>query len=483
MDLFVVRLISYGLFIIVLSPVIPVVLLTASSLAGEPVDSRGVLYVSAGLITTFLFLVIHIFKWRVDRLLEGTLLRDELVGRSQLRSLAQRISSISNESDMHDEVILSVSEALDTSGAAIVLRGELDSVYSVKAAIGFADDFKDQFRLKHDDVFISMMEKSRKAALTEELEFQAEGDLAMRAERLGAEYDIAAAIPVHADTIFFGALLLRPRARHRLFSSPDLSLLDAIGLQIGLNLRSRQLERRAGQTEKLISLGTLAAGLAHELRNPLVSIQTNAALLQEGSLDAESQKEFSEIMYRDVARIVGIVENISSFATRDTVKFTSLNVSEVIDSAYEISHSRFKESGVTLKFENREAPYIHGNYNQLLQVFINLFQNGVEALENTKNGVIEVSISSKVRDVINPSIEITVTDNGPGVDPEIIGRLFDPLFSTKSTGTRVGGGGMGLGLSIVKRVIDCHHGTIRLENLPGRAGAQFLISIPLEALN
>ncbi len=99
------------------------------------------------------------------------------------------------------------------------------------------------------------------------------------ARELREKDGISALVPIHTDTIFFGVLIIRPRARHRLFSGADLSLLEAICLQVGLNVRSRQLERRASQAEKLISLGTLAAGLAHELRNPLVSIQTFAGLL------------------------------------------------------------------------------------------------------------------------------------------------------------------------------------------------------------
>ena len=197
---------------------------------------------------------------------------------------------------------------------------------------------------------------------------------------------ISALIPIHADTIFYGVLILGPRARHRLFSGNDLSLLESICLQIGLNLRSRQLERRASQAEKLISLGTLAAGLAHELRNPLVSIQTFAGLLDENGNDAEFQREFSEIMQRDVARIVGIVENISSFATRDSVEF-----SYAADRGGHQSRLRyhpmadFNASGVVFEFENNPViPPINGNYNQLLQVFINLFQNGVQALSDAR---------------------------------------------------------------------------------------------------
>ncbi|MEZ5276384.1 MAG: ATP-binding protein [Opitutaceae bacterium] len=479
-NLLVVRLISYGLVVVALTPVMPLALWTAHWLTGWSVLPKPAYFVVSLLTTGCIFVASYLLKIRVDRLLEGTLLREEFRGRSRLRHLAQQIASISDEEKMFEEVVESVRTTLDTGGAAIAVRGELEAEITPVVSSGFPAGFRELFRLDPDDPIVRLVQRSRKAVLLEEIEMESDSLYSHRARALRMEHGVAAIVPIHADTIFFGVLILRPRARHRLFSGADLSLLEAICLQIGLNVRSRQLERRASQAEKLISLGTLAAGLAHELRNPLVSIQTFAGLLKENGDDREFQREFSEIMQRDVARIVGIVENISSFATRDSVEFTYLQVGEVIKAAYDITKSDFRGAGVSFDFEYVTMPPVHGNYNQLLQVFINLFQNGVQAINNRENGRIEVRLEHRTRQVINPSVEVTIRDNGDGIDLEVLPRIFEPFVTTKSTGVRKGRGGMGLGLAIVKRIVDGHHGVIRAASTLGQ-GTEFTISLPTDS--
>lgn len=478
-NLLVVRMISYALLVLALAPIIPLFFKTAIWLTGEAVLPDAVFFVVSMFSTACIFVAGYLLKQRVDRLLEGTLFRAEYRGRSHLRHLAQRIASISDELEMFREVIHSVQSTLNTEGAAIAIRGELESEIVPVVTLRFPPGFESQFRLNEDDPVVRLVQRSRKAALLEEVEMESDPASAERAGELWRKEGISALVPIHADTVFYGVLILGPRARHRLFAGNDLSLLESICLQIGLNLRSRQLERRANQAEKLISLGTLAAGLAHELRNPLVSIQTFAGLLTENGSDAEFQREFSQIMQRDVARIVGIVENISSFATRDSVEFSYLQIAEVINAAYDITKSDFNASGVIFELEDNPVPAVNGNYNQLLQVFINLFQNGVQALRDQEGGRIKVTVEHRTRQVIKPSVEVTVGDNGAGIEPDVLPRIFDPFVTTKSTGLRQGKGGMGLGLAIVKRIIDGHHGVIRAASTMGQ-GTEFTISLPTD---
>jgi signal transduction histidine kinase len=113
----------------------------------------------------------------------------------------------------------------------------------------------------------------------------------------------------------------------------------------------------------------------------------------------------------------------------------------------------------------------------LLQVFINLFQNGIQALARREDGRILVTLEHRDRKVISPSVEVSIRDNGAGIDSEVLPRIFDPFITTKSTGSRTGRGGMGLGLAIVKRIVDCHHGVIRAVSSPGQ-GTEFTISLP-----
>lgn len=480
MNRLVVRLVAYGAVVVIVSSIIPLVFWSAAGLTRQAVLPDGLFVACAVFSAGWMFVAMQFLKNRVDRLLEDTLLREEILRRNRLRSLAQRITTIGSEEEMFEEVIQAIGDALDTGGAAVVVRNELEVAFTPKAVQGFPPGFKETFLLESTDPLLTFLELTRAPALLEELVVGDSPDLAACVRRLSGEHGIAAAIPIRADATFFGALFLRPRTRNQLFAESELSVLDAICLQMGLNLRSRQLERRASQTEKLISLGTLAAGLAHELRNPLTSIQTFASLLKENDHDLSFQREFAEIMQRDVARIVGIVENISSFASRGTVKFNSLQMGEVVLGAHDITRTAFLGAGVEFRFQNRTVAPVYGNYNQLLQVFINLFQNAVEAMQGKSDAWVEVTMSDSMRQLTSPSIEVTVRDNGPGMTPEILARIFDPFVTTKSTGARAGSGGMGLGLAIVKRVIDVHHGVIHAKSTRG-AGTEFIISLPVTA--
>jgi signal transduction histidine kinase len=254
------------------------------------------------------------------------------------------------------------------------------------------------------------------------------------------------------------------------------SLLDAIGLQIGLNLRARQLERRASQTEKLISLGTLAAGLAHELRNPLVSIQTFSALLKERGTELDFQQEFSAVVQRDVNRIASIVENVAAFAESNRVQMSVVNLSEVLTAAAEIVRPELVRTGVELVMPAAEAPRVTANYSQLLQVFLNLVQNAIQAMDGRAGSRLTITYETQQRPQ-QPLLCVNLTDNGPGIEPGLLPQIFDPFTTTKATGERRGKHGMGLGLAIVKRIIQHHHGEINVTSAPGQ-GTTFRVYLP-----
>jgi two-component system nitrogen regulation sensor histidine kinase GlnL len=248
-----------------------------------------------------------------------------------------------------------------------------------------------------------------------------------------------------------------------------------------LTLRARQLERQANQSEKLISLGTLAAGLAHELRNPLVSIQTFSALLRERGHEPEFQQEFGAIMQRDVGRIASIVENVAAFAENSTVPFTPIKIEEVIAGVAEIARPELLRTGVQLQVDKKsDLPPVHGNYSQLLQVFLNLLQNAIHALEGRADGRITVAVTVRVENVRKPMLYITVADNGPGIDPALLLRVFEPFTTTKSTGDQHSRRGMGLGLAIVRRIIQYHQGAIEVTSELGK-GTTFHVHLPAHA--
>lgn len=283
------------------------------------------------------------------------------------------------------------------------------------------------------------------------------------------------AVPMRAENRLAGVILLNRPLRARDDSEAVMSLLEAVALQIALTITARRLERRANQADKLIAIGTLAAGLAHELRNPLTSIHTFAALMNNG-VDAGSDPGFVRTVLRDAQRITSIVENVSAFATNPDLAMGPVEIAKVLSSTVEITTTEFSSARVTMRVLCNASAPVHGNYGQLQQVFLNLIQNAIQAI-GPSEGEVEISADPIVLTSGRSGVRVTVRDSGPGVAPEVMARVFEPFVTTKATGERLGKRGLGLGLAIVKRIIEAHHGDIRLESAPGR-GASFFVYLP-----
>ena len=476
-DLLVARIVTYGLLIGLLAALVPGLIEVISRVVPGGIE-RGdsvVLFLVSLVVTAGLFRLIPSIRRRVDAALEQRVLGDRLPDRGQLRSLISRISSAEDEAALHQAVVAGVGDALDVAKVSIYTRTEFETNFTRRATspnwTGSALQFAD------DSPVAKALQGSGRSLLVAETEHDAAGELRAHFVELRRVQGIELVVPVIGDTFFYGFIVFGPRMGHALYTGVDVSLLEAIGLQVGLSLRARQLERRASQTEKLISLGTLAAGLAHELRNPLVSIQTFSSLLKERGTDADFQQEFGAVVQRDVNRIASIVENVSAFAESNKVDMTAVDLSEVLRTVAEIVRPELVRTGIPLNLPDRSVPLIRGNHSQLLQVFLNLIQNALHALEGRTGAVLTLGYETHLNDVAIPLVCVTVEDNGPGIDSALQPHIFDPFTTTKATGERRGKHGMGLGLAIVKRIVQYHRGEINVSSTPG-GGTVFRVYLP-----
>lgn len=473
----VTKLVAYTLAAIPLTVIYPTIFLGLEKIFPARRDLFAAELTVSFVLALVSFAFLSKIKLRLDSFLDRTLLKPYVSGRDRLREFAFEIAGMKLEDDMFQRTVEVVSGALEAP-ATLFIRGELDTVYRKRASRGHDIQRPQPFELDESDVLIAVGRADRHAHVLEEIK-RLQSDRAEQIDAVRIERQTEVIVPVHADDAFYGLLCLGPRRRYRLYSDLELSTIEAITLQLGLHLRARQLERRANQTEKLISLGTLAAGLAHELRNPLVSIKTFAQLLAENPNDIEVQREFSATVHRDVGRIEGIVENVSAFATDRKVAFNWLRIEEVVRAATDIVRPSLVQSGVQLESNEEPVPLVHGNHNQLTQVFLNLLNNAVQAFHGQEGGRIRIDVRHRRGESENPVVEVAISDNGPGIDSEVLPRLFEPFTTTKNTGDRARKGGMGLGLAIVKRIVDGHSGIIRVESRRG-AGTTFTVVLPCE---
>jgi len=245
-------------------------------------------------------------------------------------------------------------------------------------------------------------------------------------------------------------------------------------LAVAINRMTRELERREEyllQTQKLRAVGSLTAGIAHEVNNPLANIMLTAAVLDEefDTMARNEQQELIEDIVAQTKRARRIVNNLLDFARESEISAEPLRIDAVVGDAIRLAANQTKLSGVELVREVKDdLPRVNGDRQYLSQVFLNLILNAVEAMPNGGR----ITISSDVS--VDPGgVAVNVTDTGPGMAQDVLGSIFDPFFTTKS-----GGRGTGLGLSVSLGIVQKHGGDIRVASKPGE-GTTFTVILPV----
>ena len=237
----------------------------------------------------------------------------------------------------------------------------------------------------------------------------------------------------------------------------------------------KELEEDLKRADRLAMVGTLAAGLAHEIRNPLGGIKGAAQLLKR-SLDRDSSLlEFANIMIREVDRVDKLIEQLLDLSRPAKLELTPVNIHEVLDDVLLLETQAADELSITLKKRfDPSLPPIRGDRAQLTQVFLNLVKNALQAMSG--GGPLTVTTRVETDFHIRGQgsdrsrlIWVDIEDEGVGIKEEDLPNIFSPFFTTKNTGT-------GLGLAVCYRIVKEHGGLIRVESVEGK-GTTFRISL------
>ncbi len=233
-------------------------------------------------------------------------------------------------------------------------------------------------------------------------------------------------------------------------------------------------EAHVARNEKLASLGVLAAGVAHEIRNPLTAIKARLFTQQKALTPGSRERMDAEFIGREIDRLEKIVSDFLRFARPAEPERAPLSPADLLREVRELMAPQLRESSIDLVVEDAVETRIPADAEQLKQVLINLVQNAADALAD--HGTIKlravenrITLGARTRDVV----VIEVEDNGPGIPPDAQEHLFDPFFTTKPSGT-------GLGLSIAARIVEKHGGALRFQTGANR-GTTFGIVLPVES--
>lgn len=444
---------------------------------GFPQLENSAGYLAAFLVTLLFFLLVPPLRRALDAFLELRVLSARSQSRERLREFTGRIAAINDLRTLYTDAVEAVSRALDADSVALYARAEFSSDLHLESAVGPGPAGGRQRSLTPEAGWLGGLPIADRALVLYELEEGCTAAERATLDELRRAHQVELILPISEAGNLHGLILIGRCRDHRLFGDVDIALLESLALRIALTIRARQLERQANHAEKLISLGTLAAGVAHELRNPLVSIRTFSALIEEQGADPEFRREFRGVVARDVERIASIVDNVSAFADNAPVRFSPVRPSEVLRGVRDISAPDFRAAGVELVLPEATSCEVSGNYSQLLQVFINLFQNALHALEGRPAPCIRVNYRRGPETASGPTMIIDVADNGAGIDEAVSRRIFEPFVTTKSTGDETTKRGMGLGLAIVKRIVEAHGGSITVASQAG-VGTTFSVQLP-----
>jgi signal transduction histidine kinase len=292
-----------------------------------------------------------------------------------------------------------------------------------------------------------------------------------------AESGVDLALPLRSPEQVEGLILLGRRESGAMFSAEDIDVLELLASQVSIALenarlyadlkRSREIIERS---DRLSAIGTMAAGLAHEIRNPLVSIRTFTQLLPERIGDAEFRDQFLDLTLSEVDRICLLINELLAFARPAPAELQRVDLNDCLERICLLLASQARETSVKLCFAETEGlPTVTADEDQVKQVVMNVILNAIQACG--EGGNVRVATSSD-GDFDEPRVSICVTDDGRGIAAERLEHIFDPFYTTRTEGT-------GLGLSIAHQIVARHGGSIEVETKLDE-GTTFIISLPME---
>lgn len=290
-------------------------------------------------------------------------------------------------------------------------------------------------------------------------------------------------VPMVAERYIVGFLGFDSISDEKIWSDEDIRLLKMIG-EIFVNTIKREhaekivelQKQQIAQADKIISIGTLGAGMAHEINQPLTAIsgfiQKLKRDLKQHSIEEATLEENLNKTSDQVNRIVSTIDRLRIFGRQEFMDMKEIDVGEILDNSLVLLKEKIRLKNIKLSQNIEEKlPMVWGNASKLEQVFANLIENAIDAFgKKTENIEIVVDISTSA----NEAIQIKITDNGCGIEESIQGKIFEPFFTTKKVGK-----GSGLGLSIAYGIVREHRGSITCMSAINK-GTTFNILLPLE---
>ncbi len=392
-----------------------------------------------------------------------------------LRDISASLHSDTVVKDVLDIVVKKAVEALDAQGAIIrVLNLEKNKLefFTAYGPDGVGERLFSRGPVSKENIIADLC-RSKKIALIRDILNDPRIQYSKEAWAEGFRMAVDAPLIIRSDTV---GILRIYFSEQREFSDEAINFVTIIAEQGAFAIdRAKLIEEQrsrydhlALQTEKLSALGRMAAGIAHEINNPLAGILLFSSNMLKKAPKEGPIKEGLELIIEETIRCKRIIQELLEFSRESEPNMVMNDVNEIIEKAFHILENEFRLRHVTLKKQLLTGmPCILLDKNQIEQVFVNLLLNALQAIET--RGMITI------RSDVTPDrdwVKCEITDTGCGIPPEHMSKIFEPFFSTKPKGT-------GLGLAVSYGIVQKHRGRIYASNGPEGKGTAFTVEIPI----
>ena len=366
-------------------------------------------------------------------------------------------------------------KAMNLTGAALMLLNREDGKYELRGASGQARKLTGEI-LEEQNPLIQEIKKRGKSLPLEDVPKDNKAVL-----REMQAFNCVLIVPLISESEYFGKptmlslLCLGEKLSGEPFSADDISFLVTMADQATIIIeyaiileelhKSRQ---KLVQSEKLAALGTMAAGVAHEIKNPLAALKLFTEVIPQKFDDHEYREKFAKLIPSELNRLKRILSDLDDFSKPEKEeKAAQFTVTDVLEKTLQLVGVQLKKGGVKVQKSYKVPGRVFGSPSKMMQVFMNIILNAVHAMEGGGNLTIECSQNGS-------GVTVSIADTGTGIPADKIKEIFNPFFTTKEFGT-------GLGLAITRRIIEEHGGTVNVRSEVGR-GTTFFIRLPASRL-
>jgi signal transduction histidine kinase len=419
-------------------------------------------------------------RFRTEEALERALFKKRLNYRDALLRSSRDMVSIVDVKALCSNLVDTIGKSLGVDKVSLLLDAQTSSVYKLEAAVGLEFEHPNSVFISKESPLIQVIQRRSEPIVKEELEWIPVGPTTIQTigtmNKLGAEITL----PIISKERVIGLLNLGHKEDKTIYSNEDLELLSTLANQAAIAIENARLYENLKQSQdtlrradRLSSLGLLTAGLAHEIRNPLVAIRTFTQLLPERYNDAEFREGFQGLALKEVDRICGLINDLLSFARPSKPNVAPEAINDVVENITRILETQAKEKNVAIFREFSEnLPKVWIDREQMKQVFMNLILNAIQAMQQGGSlGIATRSVARSGADPVGEFVQVEVRDTGVGIPEDNLQHIFDPFFTSKDEGS-------GLGLAVSHQIVQEHGGFVTVESTVGK-GTAFFVHVPV----